>query len=196
MRSSPALPRTDLQLTFASGKRGNPKTGAQFSYGHGYSVTAIQLRPWARGEVRLTDRSAHADPAIDPRFFTDERDLDVLVQGVQLARRLLHSAPFEAYGGVEIIPGEATARADEIRDYIRASSGTAFHPVGTCAMGTGPDAVVDASLAVHGVQGLRVVDASIMPTVPSGNTNAAVIMIAEKGADMIKAATQPVRAAA
>ena len=185
VRSSPSLQRTDMQLTFASGKRGNPKTGSQLSYGHGYSVTAIQLRPWARGEVRLTDRSAHSAPAIDPRFFTDERDLEVLVKGFQLSRRILRSEPFRAYGGEEVFPGEAAGTEDEIRDYIRNNSGTAFHPVGTCAMGTGPGAVVDANLSVHGVQGLRVVDASIMPKIIGGNTNAPTIMIAEKASDMI-----------
>ncbi|WP_218036681.1 GMC family oxidoreductase N-terminal domain-containing protein [Sphingobium sp. EM0848] len=185
VRSSPELARTDLQLGFAPGKHGNPRTGSSFGYGHGYSVTAILLRPWSRGEVRLTDRSPRSAPAIDPRFFTDERDLDLLVRGVQLSRRLLNSEPFKVYRGEEILPGEAVATEDEIRDYIRSRSGTAFHPVGTCAMGSGPDAVVDTELAVHGVQKLRVVDASIMPKIIGGNTNAPTIMIAEKAADMI-----------
>ena len=191
LRSSPALPLTDMQLTFASGMRGDPKTGAPFGYGHGYSLTAIHLRPWSRGEVRLADRSPHVAPAIDPGFFTDERDLDVLVKGFQLARQILRSEPFKAYGGRATLPDDSVGTVDEIRDFIRNNSGSAFHPVGTCAMGAGPDAVVDAELTVHGVRGLRVVDASIMPKIIGGNTNAPTIMIAEKASDMILGQTPP-----
>jgi choline dehydrogenase-like flavoprotein len=124
-------------------------------------------------------------PAIDPRFFADARDLDVVVNGMRVARRILNAAPFERYGGVEVLPGPQVNSDDEIRDFIRRNSLTAFHPVGTCAMGPGPDAVVDAGLNVHGMKGLRVVDASIMPVIVGGNTNAPTIMIAEKAADMI-----------
>ena len=181
LRTSPELPRTDLQLTFLAGKRG----AKLISYGHGYAMIAINLRPWGRGEVKLTSRSPRAAPAIDPRFFSDARDLDVLVNGFRVARRILAAAPFERYGGAELMPGAKVNAEDEIRDYIRSNSSTAFHPVGTCAMGAGPDAVVDAGLNVHGMRGLRVVDASIMPVIVGGNTNAPTIMIAEKAADMI-----------
>jgi choline dehydrogenase-like flavoprotein len=181
LRTSPELPRTDLQLTFLAGKRG----AKLITYGHGYGMVAINLRPWGRGEVKLTSRSPRAAPAIDPRFFADERDLDVVVAGMRVARRILNAAPFERYGGVEVLPGPQVNSDDEIRDFIRRNSLTAFHPVGTCAMGAGPDAVVDAGLNVHGMKGLRVVDASIMPVIVGGNTNAPTIMIAEKAADMI-----------
>jgi len=181
VRSSPELPRTDLQLAFLAGKRG----AKLISYGHGYAIVAINLRPRGRGEVTLTGPSPRAAPAIDPRFFADARDLDVLVQGVRASRRILSAAPFERYGGIEVMPGGKVNSDDEIRDYIRSSSSTAYHPVGTCAMGPGPDAVVDAGLKVRGVEGLRVVDASIMPVIPGGNTNAPTIMIAEKASDMI-----------
>ena len=181
LRTSPELPRTDLQLTFLAGKRG----AKLISYGHGYGMVAINLRPWGRGEVKLSSRSPHAAPAIDPRFFADARDLDVVVNGMRVARRILNAAPFERYGGVEVLPGPQVNSDDEIRDFIRRNSLTAFHPVGTCAMGPGPDAVVDAGLNVHGMKGLRVVDASIMPVIVGGNTNAPTIMIAEKAADMI-----------
>ena len=191
VRSSPGLPLTDMQLTFASGMRGDPKTGTPFGYGHGYSLTAIHLRPWSRGEVRLTDRSPHSAPAIDPRFFTDERDLDVLVEGFQLSRKILRSEPFKTYGGVALLPDDSVSTGDEIRDFIRNNSSTAFHPVGTCAMGPNSNSVVDTKLSVHGVRGLRVVDASIMPKIIGGNTNAPTIMIAEKASDMILGRTPP-----
>jgi choline dehydrogenase len=181
VRTSTELPRTNLQLTFMAGKRGR----TMLSYGHGYAITAINLRPWARGTVTLTDRSPLAAPAIDPRFFADERDLDVLVQGVRLARRVFGTVPFGRYRGSEVMPGAAVGSDEEIRDFIRNTSSTAFHPVGTCAMGSGPNAVVDSDLKVHGVNGLRVVDASIMPVIIGGNTNAPTIMIAEKASDMI-----------
>ncbi len=192
VRTSPELPRTDLQLSFMSGKRGgNAKTGTTFGYGHGYSLTAIQLRPFGRGEVRLNGPDPRSGPLIDPRFFADERDLDVLVRGFKLSREILNSEPFERYGGTEITPGPVVATDDEIRNFIRNGSGTAFHPVGTCAMGSEPDAVVDQQLRVRGVQQLRVIDASIMPTIIGGNTNAPTIMIAEKGADMVLGRTPP-----
>ena len=101
LRTSPELPRTDLQLTFLAGKRG----AKLISYGHGYAMIAINLRPWGRGEVKLTSRSPRAAPAIDPRFFSDARDLDVLVHGFRVARRILTAAPFERYGGVEVHAG-------------------------------------------------------------------------------------------
>ena len=187
VRTSPELPRTNMQLTFLPGKRG----ARLFSYGHGYAITAINLRPWGRGEVRLTDPSPRAAPAIDPRFFSDERDLDVLVDGFRLSRQILGTEPFARYGGSETLPGPSVNAPDEIRDFIRNNSSTAFHPVGTCAMGSGAGAVVDARLRVHGLEGLRVVDASIMPTIIGGNTNAPTIMIAEKASDMILDLTPP-----
>jgi choline dehydrogenase len=181
VRSSPELSRTDLQLAFLAGKRG----AKLINYGHGYAMVAINLRPFGRGEVTLTSRSPRAAPAIDPHFFADARDLDILVHGVRVARRILNAKPFERYGGIEVMPGAAVNSEDEIRNYIRSSSSTAYHPVGTCTMGIGPSAVVDARLKVYGVDGLRVVDASIMPLIVGGNTNAPTIMIAEKASDMI-----------
>ena len=180
-RTSPGLPRTNLQLALLAGKRGR----TLISYGHGYGISVANLRPWSRGTVTLTDSSPHAAPAIDPHFFEDERDLEVLVYGVQLARRIMGSEPFRRYGGVEIMPGDKVKSDDEIRDFIRNNSSSTYHPVGTCAMGAGADAVVDSQLKVHGIEGLRVVDASIMPVVIGGNTNAPTIMIAEKASDMI-----------
>ena len=108
-----------------------------------------------------------------------------LLKGVKLARQILAQGPMAKHGLTEVIPGDAVQDDDGLRGYIRANARTVYHPVGTCAMGTGPLAVVDPRLKVHGIKGLRVVDASIMPTIVSGNTNAPAIMIAEKAAEMI-----------
>ncbi len=110
-----------------------------------------------------------------------------LLRGVKLARRILNTPAFEKYRNVELSPGAAVQSDADLMDVIRKTAGTAYHPVGTCKMGQGSDAVVDAQLRVHGVGRLRVVDASIMPTIVGGNTNAPTIMIGEKAADMILA---------
>ena len=109
----------------------------------------------------------------------------VMIAGLKMARKILHAPVFEAYGGEEMRPGKDVQTDDEWLDYARRNGGTVYHPVGSCRMGTDRMAVVDAQLRVHGVAGLRVVDASIMPTTSSGNTNAPTMMIAEKAADMI-----------
>src|SRR5258708_38107880 len=121
----------------------------------------------------------------------------VLVHGMNLGRRIINNAVLKKYRAHEMNPGDAVQTDDEWLDFARRNGQTTYHVIGTCKMGHDPMSVVDDQLRVHGIAGLRVVDASIMPTVPSGNTNAAVIMIAEKGADMIKAATtEDLRAAA
>jgi choline dehydrogenase len=124
-------------------------------------------------------------------------DRRVLVEGMKIGRRIINNAVLDKYRAFEMNPGDKVQTDDEWLDFARGNGQTTYHVIGTCKMGQDPQAVVDDQLRVHGIVGLRVVDASIMPTVPSGNTNAAVIMIAEKGADMIKeAASQPLRAAA
>ena len=133
----------------------------------------------------MTRRSAEGPPDIDLGLLTHEADLTRLLRGVRLARDILHQQPMARHGLTEVIPGKDAQSDDDLRAFIRANARTVYHPVGTCAMGTGPLAVVDHRLKVHGLAGLRVVDASIMPTIVSGNTNAPAIMIAEKAADMI-----------
>ena len=145
----------------------------------------------------MASNDARAAPVIDPRFLSDERDLDLLVRGVQLQMAILESKPFDAWRGKMLYTVKRDDRAAIIDD-IRKRADTQYHPVGTCKMGRGDDpmAVVDARLRVHGIDGLRVVDASIMPTVCGGNTNAPTIMIGEKAADMIRAdARAPVQPA-
>jgi choline dehydrogenase-like flavoprotein len=146
------------------------------------------LRPKSRGSVRLASKGPFAAPQIDPNFLSDRDDLDRLVRGFRMMRTLLSQEPLKRLGGFES-PKSAQAQTNlEIEQFIRDTADTIYHPVGTCRMGPGPLDVVDSSLRVHGIAALRVVDASIMPNIVSGNTNAPTIMIAEKAADLIKAA--------
>lgn len=184
IRTDPSLPRPDIQCIFVPGYRAPPPQ--LVGYGHGYLMTAVLLRPKSRGEVRLTSSDPSAPPAIDPNFFSDEEDLDVLTRGLEQSRRIVRSDAFDDQQAEEFMPGDAVQSTEDMREYVRETAQTIFHPVSTCKMGSDDMAVVDDRLRVHGLQGLRVVDASIMPTIVGGNTNAPTIMIAEKASDMIK----------
>jgi choline dehydrogenase-like flavoprotein len=188
IRSQPSEARPDLQLHFVIGKLIDH--GRKTVFGHGYSCHVCLLRPKSRGSVTLASADPLAAPLIDPNFLSERDDMERLVRGFKLMRTILQQPALAGYGGKEL-PASAKARSDEqIEAFIRDHADTIYHPVGTCRMGSGALDVVDAELRVHGVQGLRVVDASIMPEVVSGNTNAPVIMIAEKAADLIKAAAR------
>jgi choline dehydrogenase-like flavoprotein len=188
IKSAPDEARPDLQLHFVVGKLLDH--GRKTVFGHGYSCHVCLLQPLSRGSVRLASADPDAAPLIDPNFFGERDDMDRLVRGFKLMRQLLQQPALAALGGRELA-ASANARTDaQIEQFIRDFADTIYHPVGTCRMGPGPDAVVDAQLRVHGVQRLRVVDASIMPRIVSGNTNAPVIMIAEKAADMIRQPAQ------
>jgi choline dehydrogenase len=152
---------------------------------YGYSILACDLRPRSRGEVRLASADPLMPPQIDPRHFDDPRDLDKLVIAIRKARAIFAQPAFSPHNAIELEPGPAVQGDDELRDWIRQHAETLYHPVGTCRMGADPLAVVDARLRVHGIAQLRVIDASIMPTLVGGNTNVPTTMIAEKGADMI-----------
>jgi choline dehydrogenase-like flavoprotein len=182
-QASEALP--DLQFHFVGGKLVDH--GRKTVFGHGYSCHVCLLRPLSRGSVKLASKDPMAAPLIDPNFLGERDDVDRLVRGFKLMRSVLQQPVLAGHGGKEA-PESAKARTDEeIEQFIRDRADTIYHPTGSCRMGSGAMDVVDARLRVHGLQGLRVVDASIMPRLISGNTNAPVIMIGEKAADMIKA---------
>lgn len=181
VRSSPGETRPDLQFHFIPGLKSH--RGRMFEYGHGVSLHTCVLRPESRGSVTRT--APEGAPVIDLGLLREEADMGRLVKGVKIAREILRQEPMARHGLSEIIPGAGVSEDDELRGYIRQYARTVYHPVGTCAMGSDDRAVTDPRLRVRGVEGLRVVDASVMPTIVSGNTNAPAIMIAEKAADMI-----------
>jgi len=144
-----------------------------------------QMRPLSRGYVEAKSADPHLAPAINPRYLSEETDRRAAIGGLRMARRLLHAPALAPYFVGEILPGTEIVGDDELLDYARQYGSTVFHATCTCKMGPDAMAVVDDRLRVHGLQGLRVIDASVMPTVTSTNTNAPTIMIAEKGAAMI-----------
>lgn len=178
----------DLQFHFSPGKLRDHARDLRFLCGDGYSLHVCNLRPKSRGEIVLASADPLAAPLIRANYLTHPDDIEHLLRGFRLARRILAARAFAPYRGAEIVPGDAVQSDDEIRRFIRRSAETIYHPVGTCKMGSDALAVVDCQLRVHGLAGLRVVDASIMPLLVGGNTNAPTVMIAEKAADMIKAA--------
>ncbi|WP_191486899.1 GMC family oxidoreductase [Pseudomonas sp. FEN] len=173
-----ALP--DVQLHFVPGYRSH--RGRLFEWGHGYALHTCVLRPKSIGALHL-DRDGKL--IIDFNFLSDPADAKVLIEGLKLARRILAAPQFDSIRGEEILPGKAVQSDEQLLAYVRDYAATVFHPVGTCKMGVDTMSVVGPDLKVHGLQGLRVVDASIMPTLISGNTNAPCIMIGEKAADLI-----------
>ena len=185
IKSDPTEPLPDLQLHFVIGKLIDH--GRKTVFGHGYSCHVCLLRPKSRGSLTLASADPLAAPRIDPNFLAERDDVERLVRGFKLMRHILAQPALAGYRGAELA-ASAQARDDaQIEAFIRGHADTIYHPVGTCRMGRGPNDVVDARLRVHGMQGLRVVDASVMPGIVGGNTNAPTIMIAEKAADMIKA---------
>ena len=184
IKSQASEPIPDLQLHFVIGKLVNH--GRTTTFGHGYSCHVCLLRPKSRGSVMLQSKDPLDAPLIDPAFLTDRDDMDRLIRGFKLTRSILSQPALAGFLGQEL-PDLARVKTDfQIEQFIRDHADTIYHPAGSCRMGTGPMDVVDSELRVHGLAGLRVVDASIMPRLVGGNTNAPVIMIAEKAADLIK----------
>lgn len=175
--------RPDIQLHFVPAQLDDH--GRNRLPGHGYTLHACCLRPESRGRIGLRSADPRAVPCIHANYLQSGRDLEVMIEAVQLAREIFAARPFDAFRGPELFPGVAVASTATIVDFIRRRAETVYHPAGTCRMGVDDEAVVDPQLRVHGVQALRVVDASVMPTLISGNTNAPTIMIAEKAVDMI-----------
>jgi len=182
IRSETGIERPDLQLHFVAALVDDHSR--KLHWGFGYSCHVCVLRPHSRGEVRLAGPDPHSAPLIDPRFLSDERDARLLLTGAKLTRRILDAPALAPFRGREVYLEGVTDDAD-LMDHVRRRADTVYHPVGTCRMGTDEMAVVDPALRVHGLEGLRVVDASVMPSLIGGNTNAPTIMIAEKAADLI-----------
>ncbi len=186
LKTSPDLERPDIQLHFTIAMVDDH--ARKLHYGYGYGCHVCKLRPDSRGAVGLRSADPMDTPAIDPAFLSDARDLETMIKGARMTRDILEAPALAKYRHKEMF-GTDTAQTDaDWEKHIRARADTIYHPVGTCKMGRDPMAVVDPQLRVHGLEGLRVVDASIMPKLVSGNTNAPTIMIAEKAADMIRSA--------
>ncbi len=184
-RIMPGALTPDVQFLFQTFSGGYYEDGLfKFS---GFANFICPVRPRSRGRLSLASADPAAPPLLAPNYFDDETDRRILVEGLKLARRIAATPPLADFITEEHLPGRDTRSDDEIEAYFRENGGCVSHQVGTCKMGpvTDPMAVVDSRLRVHGVHGLRVADASIMPTLISGNTNAATIMIGEKAADMI-----------
>ena len=185
VKTSPGLDRCDLQVLFA------PVWYIEHGFtkpkGIGYTVGAVLLRPQSRGSIRLHSADPLAAPAIQPNYCSEAQDMATLVEAVKRLRAIAAANAFAPYRGPERYPGPEVQSVADTEAYIRRIAETLYHPVGTCRMGRDAMAVVDTELRVHGVQALRVVDASVMPSIVGGNTNAPTIAIAERAADLIHA---------
>lgn len=185
-RSDPRLERPDLQFNFSPWSYASrDRRGAVAHPFPGFSLSAVHLRPDSRGSVRIKSPDPLAAPSIRFNFLQTQSDLQALTAGMRLARTFTQQPALAPYVAEEIIPGPATKSDADFEANIRQNANSNLHPVGTCRMGLDGESVVDPRLRVHGIAGLRVADAAIMPTVPAGNTNAPTIMIGEKAADMI-----------
>ncbi|MEX0282646.1 MAG: GMC family oxidoreductase [Arenibacterium sp.] len=186
VRSHEGAERPDLQLFFCPTLASAQAADSFFV--HGWSMHACDLRPYSRGHVGLHSADPFEQPLIQHNFCSDDRDMQNLVRGVHIMRHITDQPAFKDHAGDEVAPGRDVQSDDEIRAYIRSNNMSMYHPTSTCKMGTDKMAVTDpGSLRVHGLDGLRVIDASVFPAVTSGNTMAPTVAVAEKGADLIKA---------
>ncbi|TAJ94126.1 MAG: hypothetical protein EPO31_08125 [Gammaproteobacteria bacterium] len=183
LRTCEGLDRPDIQFVFQPAMR--PKPGLPVPIGHGYAMNPVLLYPASRGRLTLASPDPHVAPLIDPRLLAEPGDIEPLYRSILISRRVFQAPAFARYQAEELLPGPARQDENAIKEYIREYAVTVHHPVSTCRMGRGADSVVDPELRVHGLQGLRVADASVFPGLIGGNTNAAVVMVAEKAADMI-----------
>ncbi|MBM3558653.1 MAG: choline dehydrogenase, partial [Alphaproteobacteria bacterium] len=185
-KSHETLDLPDLQVIFtpASYKEGVPTQLDEFP---GMTIASWPMRPLSTGHVRARDADMAVKPLIQPNYLAHEEDRRILLVGIRLMRRLVHSPQLAPWYDREELPGDGVQDGDELLDFARRYGTTMFHLMGTCRMGPASrrDTVIDDTLRVHGVEGLRVADASVMPSMLSANTNAATIMIAEKASDMI-----------
>lgn len=186
-RSSAGITHPDLQLhmlpAYVVWKDGQRQ--AEKATGHGFTILAVAIRPKSRGSVTLQSSDPTIPPLVDPNYLDDPEDLRLTVEGFELIRKVLAAPAFQPFVTREMLPGKATTTREQIVDYIKREAKTDYHPVGSCKMGVDELAVVDPELRVRGLTGLRVIDASIMPNIISGNTQAPSMMIGEKGAALV-----------
>ncbi len=187
LKTRPELEVPDVQMHIVPYAIKNPKKRQLHDF-PGMTIACYQLRPESTGSIHIRSADPNDQPAIRFNFLADHIDQRAMIDGFRMMRRIVEAAPMDAYRGEEFSPGKAINTDDEILGWIRSYAETAYHPIGTCRMGPGPNCVVDDQLRVHGLTGLRIADASIFPTMPSGNTNAPSIMVGEKAADLLRAA--------
>lgn len=183
VKSVPGLDKPDIQLVFQPAKR--PSPSFPYPIGHGFAVSPVGLYPRSRGRITLASPDPFAAPLVDPNLLSAPQDLQPLIDGIRLARKIFAASAFARYQAEETAPGSAVQGDAALEAYIRAEAYTVHHPVSSCRMGNDSAAVVDAQLRVFGLDNLRVADASVFPSIIGGNTNAVVVMIAEKASDMI-----------
>ncbi len=184
LRTDPSLKKPDVQFVFQPAKRlTNPKI--PFPLGHGYAISPVALYPRSRGTVRLASPDPLAAPVIDPHLLEEPEDILPLIRALKIARKAFATPAFAKYEGVEVAPGADTQSDTQFDQYIRETGYTVHHPVGSCRMGSDTGAVVDPQLRLNGIANLRIADASVMPSIIGGNTNAPCVMIGERAADFV-----------
>ncbi|MGF1723803.1 GMC family oxidoreductase [Photobacterium nomapromontoriensis] len=184
-KTDPALDKPDVQFHFSPCFLDNHGLNLWQTVRHGYSLHACNLRPKSRGQLTLQSHDPEHPPKITANYLDHPEDIEVMIKAIKLSREILKQPAFNHYRSKEVFPGQAIQTDEALADFIRRKAESIYHPVGTCKMGTDKLSVVDERLRVYGVAGLRVVDASIMPTLIGGNTNAPTMMIGEKAAEMI-----------
>ncbi|MGB6295861.1 MAG: choline dehydrogenase [Rivularia sp. (in: cyanobacteria)] len=184
LKTKSNLERVNIQLHFVPGCLINH--GFTNRKQHGFTLCPTLLYPQSKGKITLRSNNPLEPPIIQPNYLTNKQDLETLLAGVKISRQILQKQAFDQFRGDEIVPGLQVQSNEDINTFIRNTAESLYHPVGTCKMGNDSMSVVNSKLQVHGLKGLRVVDASIMPNIIGGNTNAPTIMIAEKAADTIK----------
>jgi choline dehydrogenase len=188
LKTRPELATPDVQMHIVPYAIKDPRTRKLQEF-PSMAMSCYQLRPESLGSIHIRSPNPDDHPVIRFNFLADPIDQRTMVEGFRMMRRIAEASPMDALRGEEYSPGKGVASDEEILGFIRGNAHTAYHPIGTARMGpAGPKTVVDEKLKVHGLEGLRVADASIFPTMPSGNTNAPCIMVGEKAADLIRAA--------
>lgn len=182
LRSTPELDGPDLQLVFIDLPLPNPVAPVR----NGFTIGVSPMRPVSRGSLRVTSADPYAAPVLDPNYFAEEQDVRTVLSGIRTAREIAGSSPLAEWGIEEVSPGLDTADDQSLGSFAKKHFGSCCHPVGTCAMGEDETSVVDSELRVRGLEGLRVADGSVIPSIPSNNTNATVYAIAERAADFLR----------